>query len=137
MRLYDNERRVLAVAGIALTLAVALLLASWTYAVVAEDDAEGLPVALDIVAVALAVIGVAASWPVLHTAFAGARAGGTRPRHPGRWVAMFVLATGTWSALLVSPLIVLMVVVLWTGVALLALLVIHRVGLRLVRRARG
>ena len=137
MRLYDIERRVLAIAGIGLTLAVALLLASWTYAVVAEDDAEGLPVALDVLAIALAAVGMAASWPVLHLAFAGAMAGGTRPRHPGRWVAVFVSASGIWSALLVGPLIVLMVVLLWVAVALLALFVIHRVALRLIRLRRG
>lgn len=137
MRLHDIERRVLAFAGIALTLAVALLLASWTYAVVAEDDAEGLPVALDILAIALAAVGLAASWPVLHMAFAGAMAGGTRPRHPGRWLAAFVIATAIWSALLVGPLIVLSVVLLWVGFALLALFVIHRAGLRLIRRGRG
>lgn len=137
MRLHDIERRVLAIAGIGLTLAVALLLASWTWAVLTEDDADGLPLALDIPVVALAAVGLAASWQVLHAGFAAATGGGTRPRRPGRWLAVFVVATGVWSVLLVGPLIVLLVVLLGVGVALLALLVIHRVALGLVRRTRG
>ena len=136
MRLHDFERRVLAAVAIASVLIVLLTVVSWTWAILQADD-DDLPVILDALVLVLAPVILIASWPVLHAAFAALTGGGTRPRRPRLWIAVFVAAAGLWGGVLLWPLIVLSVGAFWVAIVLVSLLLARRLVLRALRRSRG
>lgn len=136
MRLHDFERRVLATVGVALVLIVLLVVAGWMSAIVRSPD-DGLPVGVLVLAFVLTAVILVSSWPVLHLAFAVVRGGGSRPRRPGIWVAVFVVAVVVWGGVLLWPLLIMGAGLFWVAVVLLALLVARRLAVAAVRRARG
>ena len=135
MRLHAIEKRVVATVAAAVVLVVLLVVAGWMWALMQSGD----ELSAAVVAVAFASAGVilVASWPVLHVAVAVARDGGTRPRRPRVWIAVFVVAVVVWGGVLIWPAIFLALGLFWVAVALLALLAARRLVLRGVRRARG
>ena len=136
MRLHEIERRILATVGTAVVLIVLLVVAGWTWAVLGAEE-EWLPAGLLALVLLLAVVILVSSWPVLHVGFAAVRAGGSRPRRPRAWIAVFVVAVVVWGGVLIWPLLFMAIGVFWVVVVLLALLAARRLALAAVRRARG
>lgn len=136
MRLHAIERRVLAAAGITAVLVVLLTVTGWSWAILRSED-DSLATGVAVLALVLAVVILVSSWPVLHAGFAALTGGGSSPRRPRLWIAVFVTASALWGGVLLWPLIFLSIGLFWVVIVLGALFVARRLVLRGVRRTRG